>query len=62
MIGIRTRLGILIISTQNENTKLTSTQEIGVDVLEMDTVFTKDGVPVIWHDVSLLHQSYMDLV
>ncbi|KAG9851312.1 putative glycerophosphodiester phosphodiesterase, partial [Aureobasidium melanogenum] len=24
--------------------------EIGVDVLEMDTVFTKDGVPVIWHD------------
>ncbi|RPB05075.1 glycerophosphoryl diester phosphodiesterase [Choiromyces venosus 120613-1] len=24
--------------------------EIGVDVLEMDTVFTKDGIPVIWHD------------
>ncbi|KEQ72808.1 glycerophosphoryl diester phosphodiesterase [Aureobasidium namibiae CBS 147.97] len=24
--------------------------EVGVDVLEMDTVFTKDGVPVIWHD------------
>ncbi|KAG9662766.1 putative glycerophosphodiester phosphodiesterase, partial [Aureobasidium melanogenum] len=24
--------------------------EIGADVLEMDTVFTKDGVPVIWHD------------
>jgi glycerophosphoryl diester phosphodiesterase len=32
---------------------LTMSQEIGVDVLEMDTVFTKDGVPVIWHDVSL---------
>lgn len=26
-------------------------QEIGVDTLEMDTVFTKDGVPVVWHDV-----------
>ncbi|KAH0278063.1 WD40 repeat-like protein, partial [Aureobasidium melanogenum] len=24
--------------------------EVGVDVLEMDTVFTKDGIPVIWHD------------
>ncbi|OJD32880.1 glycerophosphoryl diester phosphodiesterase [Diplodia corticola] len=24
--------------------------EIGADTLEMDTVFTKDGVPVIWHD------------
>ncbi|KAA8913038.1 glycerophosphoryl diester phosphodiesterase [Sphaerosporella brunnea] len=24
--------------------------EIGADVLEMDTLFTKDGVPVIWHD------------
>lgn len=24
--------------------------EIGVDTLEMDTVFTKDGIPVIWHD------------
>ncbi|KAI5231816.1 hypothetical protein AUEXF2481DRAFT_5715 [Aureobasidium subglaciale EXF-2481] len=24
--------------------------EVGVDVLEMDTVFTSDGVPVIWHD------------
>ncbi|KAF8053745.1 glycerophosphoryl diester phosphodiesterase [Lyophyllum atratum] len=24
--------------------------EIGAEVLEMDTVFTKDGVPVIWHD------------
>lgn len=24
--------------------------EIGVNVLEMDTLFTSDGVPVIWHD------------
>ncbi|KAF8475631.1 glycerophosphoryl diester phosphodiesterase [Kalaharituber pfeilii] len=24
--------------------------EIGANVLEMDMVFTKDGVPVIWHD------------
>ncbi|THZ23568.1 glycerophosphoryl diester phosphodiesterase [Aureobasidium pullulans] len=24
--------------------------EVGVDVLEMDTVFTSDGVPVVWHD------------
>lgn len=24
--------------------------EIGADTLEMDTVFTSDGVPVIWHD------------
>ena len=24
--------------------------EVGVDTLEMDTVFTQDGVPVIWHD------------
>ena len=30
--------------------RLTIVQEVGVDVLEMDTVFTKDGVPVIWHD------------
>jgi glycerophosphoryl diester phosphodiesterase len=35
------------------NTQLTIIQEVGVDVLEMDTVFTKDGVPVIWHDVRL---------
>lgn len=27
-------------------------QEVGIDVLEMDVVFTKDGVPVVWHDVS----------
>ncbi|KAL7270650.1 hypothetical protein RUND412_006629 [Rhizina undulata] len=24
--------------------------EIGADVLEMDTVFSQDGIPVIWHD------------
>ena len=24
--------------------------EVGVDTLEMDTVFTQDGIPVIWHD------------
>ncbi|KAG8969050.1 hypothetical protein FRC03_004724 [Tulasnella sp. 419] len=24
--------------------------EVGADVLEMDMLFTKDGVPVIWHD------------
>ncbi|KAF2837066.1 glycerophosphoryl diester phosphodiesterase [Patellaria atrata CBS 101060] len=24
--------------------------EIGADTLEMDTVFTQDGIPVIWHD------------
>jgi glycerophosphoryl diester phosphodiesterase len=24
--------------------------EVGVDNLEMDTVFTQDGIPVIWHD------------
>jgi glycerophosphoryl diester phosphodiesterase len=24
--------------------------EVGVDTLEIDTVFTKNGVPVIWHD------------
>ena len=40
---------------------LTISQEIGADVLEMDTVFTKDGVPVIWHDVSLLNHNYVDL-
>ena len=28
-------------------------QEAGVFTLEMDTVFTKDGVPVIWHDASI---------
>lgn len=28
-----------------------SAKEVGSDVLEMDTVFTSDGVPVIWHDV-----------
>lgn len=27
--------------------------ELGVDYLEMDTLFTKDGVPVIWHDHSI---------
>ena len=27
-------------------------QEVGIDVLEMDVVFTKDGIPVVWHDVS----------
>ncbi|KAF2425780.1 glycerophosphoryl diester phosphodiesterase [Tothia fuscella] len=28
--------------------------ELGVDTLEMDSVFTSDGVPVIWHDHSIL--------
>lgn len=28
-------------------------QEMGVSILEMDAVFTKDGVPVVWHDVSV---------
>ena len=54
--GICTRSGIPAISTLNENVELTIAQEVGVDVLEMDTVFTKDGVPVIWHDVSLFQQ------
>lgn len=51
-----------MISTQIKDKKLTVAQEIGVDVLEMDTVFTKDGFPVIWHDVSLIHQSHSDLI
>ena len=52
MTGIRTRLGKLLLNTVDGNRKLTVAQEVGVDVLEMDTVFTKDGIPVIWHDVS----------
>jgi glycerophosphoryl diester phosphodiesterase len=36
---------------------LTIIQEVGVDVLEMDTVFTKDGIPVIWHDVRLIQHT-----
>lgn len=51
-----------MISTRSKDKKLTVAQEIGVDVLEMDTVLPKDGVPVIWHDVSLIHQSHQDLV
>jgi hypothetical protein len=43
-----------MIFTVYENVQLTPVQEVGVDVLEMDTVFTKDGVPVIWHDVSII--------
>lgn len=34
----------------NAYAQANSIQEIGSDVLEMDTVFTEDGVPVIWHD------------
>lgn len=41
-------------TTSRINEKLTrGPQEIGSDVLEMDLVFTADGVPVIWHDVSI---------
>ncbi|RPA79274.1 glycerophosphoryl diester phosphodiesterase [Ascobolus immersus RN42] len=34
--------------------------EIGVDVLEMDMVFTKDGVPVVWHEHSILEAKCLD--
>jgi glycerophosphoryl diester phosphodiesterase len=44
--------------TVDENTQLTLVQEVGVDVLEMDTVFTKDGVPVIWHDVGIIQNIF----
>ncbi|CUS09376.1 unnamed protein product, partial [Tuber aestivum] len=36
--------------------------EIGVDVLEMDTVFTKDGIPVIWHDHRIQNDKCNDTV
>jgi glycerophosphoryl diester phosphodiesterase len=49
-LGIRTRLGKCSYMLEVMDPRLTIIQEVGVDVLEMDTVFTKDGVPVIWHD------------
>jgi hypothetical protein len=58
MEGIRTRFGDSIILPNLENSQLTIFQEVGVDVLEMDTVFTKDGVPVIWHDVRIIGYTY----
>jgi glycerophosphoryl diester phosphodiesterase len=56
-IGICTRPGNPVIYTWIGNTMLTIIQEVGVDVLEMDTVFTKDGIPVIWHDVRLIQHT-----
>jgi glycerophosphoryl diester phosphodiesterase len=56
--GFRARFGNLMTFTVDENTQLTLVQEVGVDVLEMDTVFTKDGVPVIWHDVGVIRDIF----
>ena len=49
-MGICSCFGISLSGLQPKIPRLTISQEVGVDVLEMDTVFTKDGVPVIWHD------------
>lgn len=39
------------------HTKSNLWQELGVDTLEMDLLFTKDKVPIIWHDVSVTSAS-----
>ncbi|KAL0636687.1 hypothetical protein Q9L58_004295 [Maublancomyces gigas] len=36
--------------------------ELGVDALEMDTVFTKDGISVVWHDHQILATKCRDTV
>ncbi|KAJ9305553.1 hypothetical protein DTO217A2_4952 [Paecilomyces variotii] len=36
--------------TENSLWAFAYAMEVGIDVLEMDVVFTKDGIPVVWHD------------
>ncbi|KAK9372288.1 PLC-like phosphodiesterase [Lipomyces chichibuensis] len=52
-LEVQAHRGGLGMRTESSLWAFSNAMEIGVDVLEMDTVFTKDGIPVIWHDHSI---------
>lgn len=41
------RWGVKLLSFPN------SVQELGADRMEIDVIFTKDEVPIVWHDVCI---------
>ncbi|KAF8253194.1 glycerophosphoryl diester phosphodiesterase [Wilcoxina mikolae CBS 423.85] len=49
-VGVQAHRGGLGLRPESTLYAFSYALEIGSNVLEMDTVFTKDGVPVIWHD------------
>ncbi|KAK9348632.1 PLC-like phosphodiesterase [Lipomyces starkeyi] len=52
-LEVQAHRGGLGMRTESSLWAFSNAMEIGVDILEMDTVFTKDGIPVIWHDHSI---------
>ncbi|KAK9365631.1 PLC-like phosphodiesterase [Lipomyces kononenkoae] len=52
-LEVQAHRGGLGMRTESSLWAFSKAMEIGVDILEMDTVFTKDGIPVIWHDHSI---------
>ncbi|KAI5812030.1 glycerophosphoryl diester phosphodiesterase [Pyronema omphalodes] len=50
VVGVQAHRGGLGLCPESTLPAFAYALEIGSNVLEMDTVFTKDGVPVIWHD------------
>ncbi|KAK9241863.1 PLC-like phosphodiesterase [Lipomyces tetrasporus] len=49
-VEVQAHRGGLGMRTESSLWAFANAMELGVDVLEMDTVFTKDGIPIIWHD------------
>ncbi|KAL1631532.1 hypothetical protein SLS54_000293 [Diplodia seriata] len=57
-IDVQAHRGGLGLRTEESYWAFAYALEIGSDTLEMDTLFTKDGVPVVWHDVRTKHYIY----
>ncbi|KAF8422099.1 glycerophosphoryl diester phosphodiesterase [Tirmania nivea] len=49
-VGVQAHRGGLGLRPESTAYAFAYAIEIGANVLEMDMVFTKDGIPVIWHD------------
>ncbi|KAF8458950.1 glycerophosphoryl diester phosphodiesterase [Terfezia claveryi] len=50
IVGVQAHRGGLGLQPESTAYAFAYAMEIGANVLEMDMVFTKDGIPVIWHD------------
>lgn len=53
-IGVQAHRGGLGLRSEESLWAFAKALEIGVDTLEMDTILTADGIPVIWHDHKIL--------
>jgi len=62
VIGVQAHRGGLGLRPESTLFAFGYALEIGSNVLEMDTVFTKDGIPVIWHDHQIQASKCKDTV